>query len=104
MLVESGIRKNSAYGIWNPGFWNPEYSSRRNPRSTDEYWNPVWNPESTAWNPESKTVHSLTWGVVCTSAPLFLYRLSGSGLELRASGPIQYINYTAMVDAKGIGF
>ena len=30
----------------------------QNPSSTDKYWNPVpqWNPESTAWNPESKTV------------------------------------------------
>ena len=30
----------------------------QNPSSTDKYWNPVpqWNRESTAWNPESKTV------------------------------------------------
>ena len=36
----------------------------QNPRSTDKDWNPVpENPESTAWNPESKTVlNSLTWG------------------------------------------
>ena len=27
-LVESGIRKYFAHGIWNPRFWNPEYSSR----------------------------------------------------------------------------
>ena len=35
---------------WNPAlFWNPESSAR--------------NQESTAWNPESKTVlDSLTWG------------------------------------------
>ena len=27
-LVESGIREYFAHGIWNPRFWNPEYSSR----------------------------------------------------------------------------
>ena len=31
----------------------------QNPSSSDKYW----NPESTVWNPESKTVlDSLTWG------------------------------------------
>ena len=60
----------SGKGIWNPGFWNPEYSSDKesgiprtigiqNPSSTDK----DWNPESTAWSPESKTVLDfLTWG------------------------------------------
>ena len=73
LLVVSGIRKNFACKIRNPGFWNLEYSSR-NPKFTNN-WNPesklhcqrlessTWNPESTAWNPESKTVlDSLTRG------------------------------------------
>ena len=35
--------------------WNPALFGIRNPLS--------WNPESTGWNPESKTVmDSLTWG------------------------------------------
>ena len=71
LLVESGNpEKNFAYGIRNPGSWNPEYSTR-NPKShLSKDWNPeskfygqhwnriprTWNPESTAWNPESKTV------------------------------------------------
>ena len=33
--MESGIREYFAHGIWNPGLWNPEYSSR-NPES--HYW------------------------------------------------------------------
>ena len=36
----------------------------QNPSLTDNDWNPVpGNPESTVWNPESKTVlNSYTWG------------------------------------------
>ena len=50
---ESG---NSILEIWNPGLWNPVYSSR-NPESS------TWNLECTALNPESNTVlDSLTWG------------------------------------------
>ena len=53
-----------ACGIRNPGFWNPEYSSR-NPESR-KFWDPEsnfhwqrsessnWNLESTVWNPESR--------------------------------------------------
>ena len=56
-----------ACGIRNPGLWNTEYSSR-NPQShlglESEIQDPLTiklvsstsNPESTAWNPESKTV------------------------------------------------
>ena len=65
-----------ACGIRNPGFWNPEYSSR-NPESRKFFgsgiqfqltkdWNPVignWNPQCGIQNPEAKTVlDSLTWG------------------------------------------
>ena len=56
--------------LWNPKSWvlesgiPPKESGIlltigiQNPCSTDKYWDPVpqWNPESTAWNPESKTV------------------------------------------------
>ena len=43
---DPGIREillveQMASGIWNPGLWIPEYSSK--------------NPESSIWNPESKT-------------------------------------------------
>ena len=59
----------------NPGLWNPVYAAQgfRNPTNSD--WNPeskyhlqglesnTWNPESTARNPESKTVLVLLiWG------------------------------------------
>ena len=62
-LGESGIREiyaYGAYGIRNPGLWNPENSSR-NPESHQRLvsgvQNPLTkNPESTAWNPESKSL------------------------------------------------
>ena len=55
----------SGKGIWNPGFWNPEYSSDKesgiprtieiqNPSSTDKDWNPVpgiRNPRLGVQNP-----------------------------------------------------
>ena len=72
LFGESGI--GNFFGrIWNPGLWNPEYSSgssefrqrlesviqvplTRNPESS------TWNPEFTAWNQESKTVSDqVTW-------------------------------------------
>ena len=40
--TNSGILETFSFGVRNPGLWNPEFSSR--------------NPESTAWNLESKTV------------------------------------------------
>ena len=62
-LGESGIREiyaYGAYGIRNPGLWNPENNSR-NPESHQRLvsgvQNPLTkNPESTAWNPESKSL------------------------------------------------
>ena len=53
-----------ACGIRNPGLWNTEYSSRNHLRLESEIQDPLTiklvsstsNPESTAWNPESKTV------------------------------------------------
>ena len=73
LLVVSGFRENFARKIRNPGLCTLEYSSR-NPEFTND-WNPeskyhcqrlkssTWNPESTASNPESKTVlDSLTRG------------------------------------------
>ena len=62
LLVESGILgfgiQNTAVGIRNPTEdWNPE--SRFH---WQRLYSSTWNPESTAWNPESKTVlDSLTW-------------------------------------------
>ena len=59
--VESAIRDIFAYGIWNSSnynVWNPEskFHWQRLESST-------WNPESTAWVPESKTVlYSFTSG------------------------------------------
>ena len=64
-LVESGIRENCVCGIWTTGQgirnptkdWNPEskFHWQRLEEST-------WNRESTAWNPESKTIlDSFTW-------------------------------------------
>ena len=32
LLMETGIQEKLECGIWNPGLWNPEYSSR-NPES-----------------------------------------------------------------------
>ena len=62
-----GVREICAREIWNPELWNPEYSSR-NPEShkrlTDKKSRIQFlNPETTAWNPESKSVlDSVTWG------------------------------------------
>ena len=38
--------------LWNPGLWNPEYSSRNPP---SHYWweSGIQVPSSSAWNPES---------------------------------------------------
>ena len=51
LLGESGIHENFAYRIRNPQLWSPEskFSWQRLESST-------WDPESTAWNAESKTV------------------------------------------------
>ena len=47
--TEKNMWNPALFGIQNPLSWNPEFSTR--------------NPESTGWNPESKTVmDSLTWG------------------------------------------
>jgi len=80
---ESGFRKFLLLepGIWSLCFWNPESWALespiqfkkfgipptigiRNPSSTDKNLEPSdWNPGSTAWDTESKTVSdSLTWG------------------------------------------
>ena len=73
--VESGIRKiRHVYGMGNPGLWNGEYSSR-NPEYSSRNPEPYYrlksgiqvlltkNPESSAWNPESKTgLDCLPWG------------------------------------------
>ena len=50
---DSGIWEIFAGGIWNPGFWNPEYNSR-NPLQlplTNNLESRTWNLESTEWNP-----------------------------------------------------
>ena len=63
-LVESHIL---GFGIRNTaqGIRNPTDNCNLDPSSTDKDWNPPpGNPESTKWNPESKTVlDSLAWGV-----------------------------------------
>ena len=47
-------KRNAKKGIKTEKIWNPALFGIRNPLS--------WNPESTGWNPESKTVmDSLTW-------------------------------------------
>ena len=52
--TNSGIPETFSFGVRNPGLWNPEFSSR-NPESRIQA--PLTrNPESTAWNLESKTV------------------------------------------------
>ena len=59
--MESGIREDFAHGIQNmaQGIRNPITFGIQNPSSTDKYW----NPESTACNPESRTVlGSPPWG------------------------------------------
>ena len=73
LLVESKIREHFARGIRNPGLWNPEWSSST-PKShegmesrTQFHWkrleSSTRNPQSTEWDPESKTVFfSLTSG------------------------------------------
>ena len=58
VALSKGIWETFVCTIRNPGFWNPEYSSR-NPES--KFYSQI--KESTAWNPESKTVlDSLAWG------------------------------------------
>ena len=63
-LVESHIL---GFGIRNTaqGIRNPTDNCNLDPSSTDKDWNPPpGNPESTKWNPESKTVlDSLAWAV-----------------------------------------
>ena len=52
--TNSGISETFSFGFRNPGLWNPEFSSR-NPESRIQA--PLTrNPESSAWNLESKTV------------------------------------------------
>ena len=51
------FRNPGNYRLWNPGSWVlesgiPSTIGIQNSSSTDKYW----NPESTAWNPESQTV------------------------------------------------
>ena len=89
LVRESGLRNPASFGcgILNPGLRNPEYSSRipesNNDRGLESslHWqriqNPApGNPESTAWNPESKTVlDSLTWREFFTH--LFFCHLCG---------------------------
>ena len=41
VALSKGIWELFVYTIRNPGFWNPEYSSRNPESSTDKYWNPV---------------------------------------------------------------
>ena len=65
MLVETVIKENFACRIRNHGLWNSEYSLR-NP-GCNFLWHrlksSIWNPQFTAWNPESKTVLTFfTWG------------------------------------------
>ena len=58
VALSKGIWEIFVCTIRNPGFWNPEYSSR-NPES--KFYSQI--KESTAWNPESMTVlDSLAWG------------------------------------------
>ena len=46
------MQENFAYGIRNPGLWNPEQSKEWNLESKF-HWKD-WNPESMEWDPESK--------------------------------------------------
>ena len=61
-VKESRLRNMGNFYLWNAeyaqGIQNPSKTiGIQNPSSTKKCWNPVpWNPESTAWNPESKTV------------------------------------------------
>ena len=85
LLVESGI---------NPGLWDPQCSSRdRNPTKD---WNPeskfrshklessTWNQESSAWNPEFKTVLDfLTW----SDSRLIWPSLTISGMHKKVTVP-----------------
>ena len=70
-------KRNAKKSIKTEKIWNPALFGIRNPLS----WNPessTRNPESTGWDPESKTVmDSLTWGdviVVALSSLLALLR------------------------------
>ena len=48
-VLESGVQLEESATLITIGIQNTS--------STDKYWNPnTWNPESTVWNPESKTV------------------------------------------------
>ena len=71
--LESGIRLEGSRIPLTIGIWNPNSTDKvRNPESTANPESGIrnrqrirnsWNPESTAWNPESNTVLDfLTWG------------------------------------------
>ena len=67
LLEGSGIRENFAYGIRNPGLWNPEQSSStplrneiQNPSSTGKDWNPalgILNQWNGIQNPRLFTIY-----------------------------------------------
>ena len=88
LLEESRIWENFGRGIRNPGLWNPEYSStesgipptiriRNLPKARIQFL----ETESTAWDPESKTVlDSLTWDKKGSQLPLaWISAVSSSG-------------------------
>ena len=102
MLVESGIRKNSAYGIWNPGFWNLDTAQGGIHVLLTNTGNQYL--ESRIHSVESR-IQNCPFPYMGRSVyfrPAFLVQVIGIGAGARA--PVPYISYTAIVDAKGIGF
>ena len=58
LVLESGNRENFVGEIWNPGFWNTEYSSRN---LESGYWNPAPG-ESVPYKAEALITDSSTYG------------------------------------------
>ena len=93
LLGESGIHENFAYRIRNPQLWNPEskFSWQRLESST-------WDPESMAWNAESKTVldslhGTCLWSTQCIHAVKMSFKsnvwwdnVSGGVLPYKSDG------------------
>ena len=97
---ESGIQVIMACGIQNPAngiqnlesshLWNPEFIYVESGIHRHGMRNPqTWNPESTAWNPESRTfLDYLTWGETLQRLCLFFRQQKSRANVIKVSNAI----------------
>ena len=100
-----GIRNlgKFARAIQNPVLWNPEFSSKKpkkdwNPE-TKFLWQRTWNPESTAWNPESRTVLAIIRsfeGVNGNARRPFTFHCKLYFMDFRISNILRIFCFTAV--------